>query len=579
MGRWAMRWGRPRWRARGTTRDAARAGAEGVLDVLHPLLVLGRGARRLAARGRAWWDRTPGERRGPALFVVVACGVLVWVLPYGPPAAALGLLAAAGWYGRADPADPAEPTGSRGAGPTGAQRARLQALYEALVPYFTPVGDPRPDPLYSPDGVWERAFEEYAFRDGRISALLLCYPAAFLDGEPAERLRVERVLAAKTGREREYRFCWDQEGNRLEMTALEPLPTGIAAQPFVAAPGETVLGFTDGYEVGRTVPVHFLGAAAPLDVPPVMWRTGPRSTEQHLLAVGTAGAGTSSLLRSLALQALGRGEVLFVDGDGGGEFACFAARHGVLGVESTLPGALSALEWVVRETERRLLATSRARQRGEGVPADVLRPLWVLLDRPAALSHLARAEDRTDPQELLRVPLRHGRAAGVTVVVAEQFEALADLAEELFTRTRARVVLGAVSPEEAGTVLGTAPQTGPGAPVPPGRGFARLGQGPVLRLQVPTTPDPLDETAGEPERLAVQALLPVSVHAPAPSAPPTEVLPHAPAGPRSDPAAGTPSASCTWPGTDPRPRTPSGAADGVCRAAAHREAAEEGRTP
>ncbi len=481
--------------------------------MLHPLLVLCRGVRSLTVRGRAWWERTPGDRRGPVLFAVAACGALLWVLPYGPVLAALGLLAAAAWYGREGAAKPA----AAQTGPGDTERARLRALYEALVPYFGPADDPQHEPLYAPGGEWERAFEEFAFRDGRISDLLLSYPAAFLDGEPAERLRVERVLAAKTGRGREYRFCWDQEGNRLEMAALEPLPTGIVAQPFVTAPGETVLGFTDGYEVRRTVPVHFLGAAVPCDVPPVVWRTGHRATEPHLLAVGTPGAGTSSLLRSLALQALRRGEVLFVDGDGGGEFSCFAARHGVLGVESTLPGALSALEWAARETERRLLVTSRARQRGEPVPEEVRQPLWILLDRPAALSHLAGAEERVDPQQLLRVPLRHGRAAGVTVVVAEQFDDLDMLADTVFAHTRARVVLGSVSPAEAGAVLGAAPQTGPGVQVPRGRGFARLGQGPVLRLQVPATPDPLDETVGEPGRAAVRELLPASVYEPSPA--------------------------------------------------------------
>ncbi|WP_443742761.1 hypothetical protein [Streptomyces spirodelae] len=498
-----------------------RATTDGVLDVLHPVLVLGRGARCLAAHGRAWWARTPRERRGPTLFAVAACGVLLWLLPYGPVLAVLGALATTAWYGRQGPAGP----GAFRAGPTTGERARLQTVYEALVPYFALDGDPHPEPLYAYDGRWERAFEEFAFRDGRICELLLRYPASFRDGELAERLRVEQLLAAKTGRGREYRFCWDGECNLLEMTALEPLPTGIHAQPFVTAPGETVLGFTDGCEITRTVPVCFLDEDAPRDVPPVMWRTGPRSTEAHLLAVGTPGSGTSSLLRSLALQALGRGEVLIVDGEGGGEFAAFAARRGVLGVESTLPGALAALEWAARETERRLLETSRCRQRGEPVPQDTTRPLWVLVDRPAALTYLARAQGQTDPQELLRIPLRHGRAAGVTVAVAEQFDGTEELGDAVLTYTRARVVLGAVSPEQVGGVLGEAPQTGPAPDVPPGRGFVRLGHGPVLRLQVPATPDPQDETAREAARSAVQELLPEPVRAPTRSPSPAPATP------------------------------------------------------
>ncbi|NSC20501.1 hypothetical protein FM076_04430 [Streptomyces albus subsp. chlorinus] len=506
---------RPSPLSRTHARQAARRAADGLADVLHPLLVLGRGAPRLLARCRDWWRRTPGERRGPTLFAVAACGVLLWLLPYGPALATLCLLAATAWYGR----DGASASAAAGAKAGERERARLQALYEALVPCLAPAGDPSPEPLYVPGGTWEQAFEEYAFRDGRISELLLRYPAWFPDGHLTERLRVEQLLAAKTGRGREYRFCWDQESNLLEMTALEPLPTDIPAQPFATAPGETVLGFTDGYEVRGTVPVRLLDPhASPRHLPPVLWRTGHRPAEPHLLAVGLPGAGTSTLLRSLALQALRDGDVLFVDGEGGGEFAGFAARRGVLGVETTLPGALDALEWAARETERRLTAAGRARQRGEDPPAGARRPLWVLVDRPAALSHLARVHGATDPQELLRTPLRHGRAAGVTVVVAEQFGSDEELADPVLACTRARVVLGAVSPQEAGTVLGAAPQTGPPRDAPRGRGFARLGCGPVLRLQVPVTPDPLDGTAPEAARTAVRELLPESVRAPAPSA-------------------------------------------------------------
>ncbi|WP_327391677.1 hypothetical protein OG533_02365 [Streptomyces sp. NBC_01186] len=497
MSRWALP---SRWAAR----DALRAGTKGVLDVLHPLLVLWRGLVRLAAMGRKWWARTPEERRRPTLFLVAACGLLLWLMPYGPALVALSLVGAAAWCGRARARGPE--AGKRA--PSDEESDRLRVLYEALVPYFAVDGDPHPEPLYTLDGAWERAFEDFVFHEGRLSTLLLRYPAWFRDGEAGRRLYVEQLLAAKSGRGREYRFAWDEECNLLEMTALEPLPTGIHAQPFVTAPGETVLGFTDGPEVRRTVPVEILGVAGPRDVPPVVWRTGPRATEPHLLAMGLPGSGTSSLLRSVALQALRRGEVLVVDGDGSGEFACLAARRGVLGVESTLPGVLSALEWVERETERRLLSAGRAGQRGEYAPDGERQPLWVLLDRPAVLSHLARTEGQRDPQDLLAAPLRHGRAAGVSVVVAEQFAGTEELSEAVLAHTGARVVLGAVSPEQAGSVLGLAPRTGPAPHAPAGRGFARLGSGPVLRLQVPATPDPFDESAGEPERAAVWALLP-----------------------------------------------------------------------
>ncbi|MZE79016.1 hypothetical protein GTY57_19065, partial [Streptomyces sp. SID5475] len=116
--------------------------------------------------------------------------------------------------------------------------------------------------------------------------------------------------------------------------------------------------------------------------------------------------------------------------------------------------------------------------------------------------------------ELLRVPLRHGRAAQVTVVVADHLDGVDSPGEAVRTHTPARVVLGPATPEEIAAVLGTPPHTTPPPEVPPGRGYARLGHGPVHRLQVPATPDPYDEECTEGDRLAVLALLPEPVSAP-----------------------------------------------------------------
>ena len=116
---------------------------------------------------------------------------------------------------------------------------------------------------------------------------MIRYPAYFTDGEADARARIEQVLHAKSGRGREYRFDWDEEGNELAVTVLAPLPTDIAAQRFVTAPGETVLGFTDPADVQRTLPLGY--GEERRDVPPVVWRTGARSTEPHLLVVGRTG--------------------------------------------------------------------------------------------------------------------------------------------------------------------------------------------------------------------------------------------------------------------------------------------------
>lgn len=338
--------------------------------------------------------------------------LVVALVPYGPLLAAITLMAAAAWYGR-DRTPPA-PTG-----PDEAQVTRLQSLYEALVPYFSVPEDPAP--LYAHGGDWDKAFPAHEFDDdGRVSRLLVRYPAYFTDGEAVARARIEQLLQAKSGRGREYHFAWEQEGNELTVTVLPPLPTDICAQRFVTAPGETVLGFTDPADVQRTLPLGF--GEALRDVPPVVWRTGARSTEPHLLAAGEPGSGLSTLVRSIALQALQYGDVVVVDGGGTGEYACLTGRDGVLAVESGLAGALASLEWAAHETERRLLSANHARQAGHPAPEDTKNPLWILLDRPGTLGHLAAADGHRDPQDLLEVPLRHGRAAGVTVVVAEQFD-------------------------------------------------------------------------------------------------------------------------------------------------------------
>ncbi|SCK56936.1 hypothetical protein [Streptomyces sp. WMMB 322] len=482
-------------------RRVLRAGTAGALDVLHPLVVLVRGLARLTMLVLRWWARAPKERRGPVFFLAAVAVMVVALMPWGPALAVAVVVGTAAWQGR----DGARTAG--GAAREEAENTRLQAVYDALVPVFTLRDDPDPDPLYAHDGAWERAFEEAEFTDdGRIGRLLLRYPPHFPDGDPAHRLAVEQRVGAKSGRDREYRFAWDEERNQLEMTVPPPLPQGVRAQRFVTGPGEIVLGFTDAEALPRRIPVNDAGQAR--DVPPVVWRTGARSGEPHLLVAGTPGAGSSTLLRSVVLQALQHGDVVVVDGSGSGGFACLTGREGVLAVETSAGGAVASLEWVVHETERRLTTASRARQAGRPVPEDVRRPLWVVVDRPAAVCHLARTEGRRDPRELLQVPLRHGRAAQVTVVVAEHFECAPELGRAVHSCTRARVLLGEASPEEMWAVLGEVTVTPPGAHAGPGRGFARLGAGPVLRLQVPAAPDPLDDAAGEAERQAVLGLLP-----------------------------------------------------------------------
>ncbi|GAA2229571.1 membrane protein [Kitasatospora cystarginea] len=479
-------------------RDLARSASDCASDMFAPLTVIGRGLRVQADWARGRWAATPKDRRGPTLFLSAAVLLGIYLLPHGPLIAVLALMASAAWAGRAPKAAPAEP------GPDAAD-LRLTALYAALTPYLGGVDEP--SPLYSLDGSYKSAFSAWEFdAAGRMTALDLAYPAYFTDTEASARAKIEQVVQSKAGRAREYRFDWDEESNRLRITALAPLPTDIAAQHFVTTPGEIVLGFTDELGSHRTIPVHQGGDT--VQQPPVIWRTGPRSAEPHLLALGAAGQGTSTLIRSIALQALPYGDLVLIDGAGTGEHACLVNRPGVYTVETSLHGALAALEWAAKETERRIAALSTARHHGVTPPEDVSRPLWLLLDHPTELSELAHAEGRPDPQDLLEVPLRQGRAARVTVVIADDLAARDRISTTVRATTRARVVLGPPGAEAAEAALGVPLDIAPAAQMPPGRGYARIGTALPVRLQVPATVDPLDEEAPPQLRDAVITLLP-----------------------------------------------------------------------
>jgi hypothetical protein len=215
------------------SREIARTAADSATDVLHPLITITRGLRKLAATARARWAATPKERRGPTLLLVAACVLVLALLPYGPLLALVSVMGAAAWTGRERPVVKT--------GPDEAEIERLKGLYEALVPYFSVPDDPAP--LFAHGGDWTGPFGDHAFDDGgRLTHLRIRYPAYFTDGEAASRARIERLLHAKSGRGREYLFDWDEEGNQLVMSVLPPLPTTIAAQRFVTVPGETVLG-------------------------------------------------------------------------------------------------------------------------------------------------------------------------------------------------------------------------------------------------------------------------------------------------------------------------------------------------
>jgi hypothetical protein len=82
------------------------------------------------------------------------------------------------------------------------------------------------------------------------------------------------------------------------------------------------------------------------------------------------------------------------------------------------------------------------------------------------------------------------------------------LSDPVRQHTRARVVLGPATADQLESVLGAPPHTTPIDELPPGRGYARLGLGPVHRLQVPATPNPYDDATPDALCEAVLDLLP-----------------------------------------------------------------------
>jgi hypothetical protein len=69
-------------------------------------------------------------------------------------------------------------------------------------------------------------------------------------------------------------------------------------------------------------------------------------------------------------------------------------------------------------------------------------------------------------------------------------------------------VLGPTTPETAAAALGAPLDIAPAAHTPAGRGYARIGTATPVRVQVPATPDPLDDEVPAQLRDAVIGLLP-----------------------------------------------------------------------
>ena len=521
-------------------RGMAHEGWSRVLDVCYPLIVLLRGTRRGAAQIGAWWKDAPKEKRRLQTVISLACLIGIGLLKFGPLLLILGFIGAAAWLGR--------DTSRKGADPESPGHiSRLQAIYNGLVPYLQNGDDP--DQHFKPGGGYRDAFTAWEFDErDRLIRLRMDYSEYFRDGEADSRAKVERALEGKIGHANEYLYAWDEEGNHLDVRILPPLPEGIGAQPWPVADIEFVLGVTDPGSAGRLIPMLVADpeagedtltpqAAAREEVPagfkvaqlaPVIWRLGTPSANPHLLLTGGPGTGKSTAVRSLLGQALARGHrIAVIDTDQTAEYGALAGRPNVLRITEEPADSLDLLDWFGLEIDRR---AEQARGAGSVADAESVAtpdgesqstsagesgneagsaggvepgrgsapgarrgpaaepPLWLFVDDLPELCAAAGRLGRPDPQDTLAVLARKARFARTTLVVTARVDQIAALRPALRNQLTSRIALGKVDPATSTLLFGGTLELGGAELMPQGRGYARIGTGPVIRLQTPYAP-------------------------------------------------------------------------------------------
>jgi hypothetical protein len=207
-------------------KGAASSTAARGRDVLYPLILITRGLRRGFRWCYAWWRRTDKDRRRMVLAAIALVTIVIAMLPRGPWILAGALMASAALAGRAP----------RAAKETPQQLAKLQAIYNGLVPYLMDEYDP--DQVFTPGGEFSKAFDGWIFDEfGQLIKLDLHYSPYFKDGEPEARAKVEHAIERKTGLNNDYMYEWDEEGNKLSVAIMPG--TGGGGGP-VAEPLEMV---------------------------------------------------------------------------------------------------------------------------------------------------------------------------------------------------------------------------------------------------------------------------------------------------------------------------------------------------
>jgi hypothetical protein len=483
-------------------------------EICYPALMVVRGIRRGATGLRTWYTGgTKDKRRFQALFGVALVGGLA-VAPFGPVLLALAFVGGAGWLGR--------DISHKGADPETAEHiARLQAVYNGLVPYLHDEHDP--DQHFKPGGGYRDAFTDWDFDESdRLTSVKMDYSQYVRDGEAEYRAKVERAIEGKVGRTNEFLYDWDEEGNHLHVRVLPPLPSGLSAQPWPVAEIEYVLGITDPDSAGRLIPVALpdepagpapapstgRGRALPEGwhsalVAPVIWRIGSPCPHPHLLVAGAPGAGKTNVLRGLLGQALARGQqVAVIDVEQTEAYEDLRGRPGVRGVVEDPARALELLDWVGLECERRAegkqaaadavenadttsIPVVRASADGGEGGGDRVDALWLCIDGLPELLDAAARLGRHDVEDTLAALARKARYADVLLLVTARTDRVLALRGVLRAQLTVRAAMGSVDSAVSTALFGGTLELGGSRQLPPGRGYARVGEGPVIRLQAP----------------------------------------------------------------------------------------------
>ena len=431
---------------------------------------------------------------------MLVCLVGVGLLKFGPLLLILGFIGGAAWLGR--------DTSRKGADPESKGHiGRLQSIYNGLVPYLQNGDDP--DQHFTPGGGYRDAFTAWEFDEqDRLIRLRMDYSEYFRDGEAESRAKVERALEGKIGHANEYLYAWDEEGNHLDVRILPPLPEGIGAQPWPVADIEFVLGITDPGSAGRLIPVMVpdpefaedtltpeVAARESEDgVPPgfrlaqlapVVWRVGNPSASPHLLVAGGPASGKST--RRCVHCWPRRWRAATGSRSSTPTRAPSTARWWPANVCASPRNrpTRSTCDWFGPEIERRAESSTRQQTAGQqaGEP-----PLWLFVDDLPELCAAAGRLGRPDPQDTLATLARKARYAGTTIVVTARLDQVAALRLALRNQLASRIALGKVDGATSTLLFGGTLELGGAQLMPPGRGYVRVGAGPVIRLQTPYSP-------------------------------------------------------------------------------------------